>query len=185
MTTTQLTTANDLEAMGSDARFELIQGVLHEVSPSSSDSSAVGLRLSIELGGFIYRHGLGRVTGADGGFILERSPDTVIAPDMGFVRSERLGLWPGRRGFFPGIPDLAVEVISPTDEPADIHRKMELYERTSVPLVWWIDPIRRTARVQSHGNPTRHLTESGSLDGESVVPGFSVLLADLFDFAPL
>ena len=91
MTTTQLTTANDLEAMGSDARFELIQGVLHEVSPSSSDSSAVGLRFSIELGGFIYRHGLGRVTGADGGFIVERSPDTVIAPDIGFVRSERLG----------------------------------------------------------------------------------------------
>ena len=185
MTTTQLITANDLEAMGSDARFELIQGVLHEMSPSSSDSSGVGARLTIEFGAFVYRHGLGRVTGADGGFFLEKSPDTVIEPDMGFIRNERLGLWPGRRGFFPGIPDFAVEVISPTDEPADIRRKMELYERFGVPLVWWIDPIRRTARVQSHGNPIRHLTESDSLDGESIVPGFSVLLADLLDFAPI
>jgi len=185
MTIIHLVTANELESMGSDARFELVQGVLHEMSPSSSDSSAIAARLLIELGAFIYRNSLGVVTGAEGGFILERNPDTVIAPDMGFIRSERLGLWPGRRGFFPGIPDLAIEVISPTDEPADIKRKMDLYDRSGVPLVWWIDPAWRTASVQTQGRPVRLLTDSESLDGESVVPGFTVLLADLLDLAPL
>lgn len=184
MVSTHLITATELENMGSDARFELIQGVLHEMSPSSSNSSAVGLRLAIELGSHIYGHDLGIATGADGGFRLESNPDSVAQPDMGFIRKERMGLWPGQKGLFPGNPDLAIEIISPTDERGDIQRKMALYERTRVPLVWWIDPIRRTAVIQRADQPVQHLTAADSLDGESVVPGFSLPLSLLFEFIP-
>lgn len=184
MTITHLITANELEAMGGDARYELIEGVLHEVSPSSSDPSAIATRLLFELGTLVYRDQLGILTGADGGYFLERNPDTVIEPDGGFIRAERLNLWPGRRGYFPGYPDIAIEVISPTDEPAEIRKKMELYERTNVPLVWWINPERRTATVQAAGKPIRHLNDADSLDGESVLPGFYFALSVLFDFTP-
>lgn len=184
MVSTHLITATELETLGSDARFELIQGVLHEMSPSSSNSSAVGLRLAIELGAYIYRHDLGIATGADGGFRVESNPDSVAQPDIGFIRKERMHLWPGQKGLFPGVPDLAIEIISPTDERGDIQRKMALYERTRVPLVWWIDPIRRATVIQRADQPVQHLASTASLDGESVVPGFSIPLSLLFEFIP-
>lgn len=181
MTITHLITAADLEAMGSDARFELFQGVLHEMSPSSSHSSEVGFLLGLDLGSFVYRNKLGRMTGADGGYILEHDPDSMVQPDLGFIRTERLHLWPGQRGIFPANPDLAVEILSPTDERADIRRKMDLYERANVPIVWWIDPIKRTATVQRVGQPIQRLTESETLDGADIVPGFSLPLGKLLD----
>src|SRR5690349_700630 len=116
MTITHLITADELEAMCSDTRFELFQGVMHEMSPSSSNSSAVAFRLAVELGAYIVRNDLGVGTGADGGFRLENDPDSVVQPDIGFIRKERMTLWPGKKGIFPGNPDLAIEIISPTDE---------------------------------------------------------------------
>jgi Uma2 family endonuclease len=181
MVTTHLISAAELENMGSDTTFELIQGVLYEVSPSSFDSSEIGMRLGILLGSFVFEHGLGFLTGADGGYRLEYDPDSVIAPDLGFVGIERRHLRPHGRGFFPAPPDLAVEIISPTDERAEIRRKMDLYERTNVPLVWWVDPIKRTATVQRAGQPTQRLTESDFLDGEDIIPGFSIQLSSLLD----
>lgn len=184
MTITHLITADELEAMGSDARFELFQGVLHEMSPSSSNSSAAGFYLTVELGSYIVRTDLGTGTGADGAFRLENDPDSVVQPDLGFIRKERMHLWPGKRGIFPGNPDLAIEILSPTDERRDIQRKMALYERARVPLVWWIDPVRRTAFVQRADRAVQHLTEEDALDGESVVPGFMLPLATLFAYLP-
>jgi Uma2 family endonuclease len=182
MVTTHLITAAELENMGNNAPFELIEGVLYEVSPSSFDSSEIGMRLGITLGSYVFEHGLGFMTGADGGYRLEHDPDSVIAPDLGFIRIERRNLRPRGRGYFPAAPDLAVEIISPTDEPADIRRKVDLYERTNVPLVWWIDPIKRTASVQRAGQPVQRLAESDFLNGEDIVPGFSIQLATLLDF---
>lgn len=181
MTITHLVTASELENMGSDARFELFQGTLHEMSPSSFDSSEIGMRLGILLGSYVFEHDLGILSGENGGYRLERDPDSVVAPDVGFVTKARKHLRPRGRGSFPGPPDLAIEVISPTDEAADIRRKQALYERTGTPLVWWIDPKHRTATVHAPGQPPRHLTDAEYLDGESVVPGFTMKLADLFD----
>lgn len=180
MTSTQLVTANDLEAMGSDARFELIQGVLHEMSPSSYRSNVVLARLGAALFAHVDRLRLGQVTFGEAGFVLERDPDTVVAPDVAFVRRDRLPDPIPERGFFAGAPDLAIEIVSPTDEPGDLRRKQALYERAGVPLVWWIDPEQRTATVHATGQPVRHLTESEALDGASVVHGFILSLAGLF-----
>ncbi len=182
MTITHLITARELEAMGSDARFELIQGALHEMSPSSFNSSRVLTRIALAIGGHVEAHRLGAVTFAEAGFIVEKNPDTVVAPDVAFVQQDRMHLAPKGRGFFPACPDLIVEVISPTDEPLDIRRKQALYERIGIPLVWWIDPDRRTATIYKPGHPTQHLNDTDSLDGGEIVPGFSIPLAKLFDF---
>jgi len=182
MTITHLITAGELESMGSDARFELIQGVLHEMSPSSFDSSRVLSRIALAMGGYVEAHRLGEVTFAEAGFVLERDPDSVVAPDIAFIQTERLRLAPQGQGYFPAAPDLIVEVISPTDEPLEIRRKQALYDRVGIPLVWWIDPKRRTATVHAPDRPVRRLGETDELEGESIVPGFSLQLAKLFDF---
>lgn len=183
MVITHLTTATDLEAMGSDARYELYQGVLYPMSPSSFNSSLVMSNLALELGQFVKRHRLGSVTFAEAGYLLERNPDTVVAPDIAFVRIDRIPQPAPKRGFFAGMPDLVIEIISPTDEPAEIRRKQALYDRIGIPLVWWIDPDRRVATVHHAGYPVRHLTESDSLDGEDIIPGFSLPLKEVFDFS--
>lgn len=182
MTTTHLLTAAELAVMGSDARFELVKGVLVEHSLSGMEASVVGANLAIKLYTFVREHDLGVVLMANCGFVVEVDPDTVIAPDGAFVRKDRTSLNISAHGFFPEAPDLAIEVISFLDTSNDIRRKQALYDRIGVPLVWWIDPDHRTATVHAPGRPVRHLTELDLLDGESVVPGFSLPLASLFQF---
>jgi Uma2 family endonuclease len=184
MTITHLITADELEAMGSDARFELIQGVLHEMSPSNTDSSAAGSRLLIVLGAYIYQHQLGIVTGEEGGYRAEHDPDTVIAPDIGFIHQSRMHLRISGK-FFPSYPDLAVEVISNSGERADMRRKQALYDRVGTPMVWWIDPERRIATIHAKDRPSQTISEEEFLDGDSIVPGFRLQLQILFDTSPL
>lgn len=181
MTITHIITASELEAMGSDARFELYQGVLHDMSPSSARSGMVSSNIGYELRHYVQTRKLGAVTFGEIGFVLERDPDTVVAPDVAFVRRDRLPDPIPERGFFLFAPDLIVEVISPTDEPGDIRRKQAIYERVAIPMVWWIDPLRCTATVHVPDQPVRHLTESDDLDGLHVVRGFSIPLATIFD----
>ncbi len=88
------------------------------------------------------------------GYVLERDPDTVVAPDVAFVRRDRLPDPIPERGYFLIAPDLVVEVISPTDEPGDIRRKQALYDRVAIPMVWWVDPLRRTISVHIPDNPS-------------------------------
>ena len=104
MTITHLITANELEAMGSDARFELIQGVLHEMSPSSYSSNIVLARIGAWLFTFVEQHRLGQVTFAEAGFILEESPDSVVAPDVAFVRQDRVQRCPSGKWILSRSP---------------------------------------------------------------------------------
>ncbi|MGD9714505.1 MAG: Uma2 family endonuclease [Thermomicrobiales bacterium] len=178
-TTTQLVTVEDLLEMGCDAPFELWEGELVEVSPSGAKSSGIAFRI----GGFLFNYAEtqnpGLFTNAEGGFVLSRNPNTVVAPDIGFVKGERLpaGL---PSSFIEGCPDLAVEVISPTDGPADIARKQALYARAGVPLVWWVDPEARTVTIHRPGQPPAVIDEKGTLDGGDVLPGFSLAVERIF-----
>jgi Uma2 family endonuclease len=181
MTSTQLMTADELLAMGSNAPYELWEGVLREVSPSSVGPGIIGMRIGSAILVHVDTHRLGYVTNADAGFILNRDPYTVVAPDVGFIRGNRMPSGVYERGFFPGGPDLAVEVISPTDERADIDRKQDLYARAGVPLVWWVDPERRTVTVHRPGQDPEILDESATLDGGDILPGFQIEISHIFD----
>ncbi|MBX3068911.1 MAG: Uma2 family endonuclease [Thermomicrobiales bacterium] len=181
MTATHLVTAEDLLAMGSDAPYELWEGVLKNVSPSSARPSVITLRIASAIMMFADNHRLGFVASSDAGFILNDNPHTVVAPDVGFVRRERLPVGIPVRGFFPIPPDLAVEVISPTDERGDIARKQELYARAGVPLVWWVDPENRTVAVHRLGHDVVVRDEAATLDGGDVLPGFQIDLHRIFD----
>lgn len=112
MPITKLRTIDDLWALGADAPFELIEGELREVSPSEGQLSGIGLNIAAPLHAHVRSNKLGYLTGEAGGYVLARNPDTVVAPDVGFVAARRLpdGVKPGE--FIQVAPDLAVEVFS-------------------------------------------------------------------------
>jgi Uma2 family endonuclease len=180
MTITHLHTADDLLAMPGADLTELIEGELFEVSPTSFNSSVIAGRIFLAVGTFVDEHDLGYVTVADGGYLLERNPDSVVAPDVAFVRGDRLAQGYPRRGYAPLRPDLAVEVRSPTDEPRHIRTKQALYERIGIPLAWWVDPDAQTVTVREPGQAPVVVDRTGVLDGGEVLPGFRLPLATIF-----
>ena len=180
MVTTKLVTAEDLAAMGSDAPYELIEGKLHEVSPSFIAPSMISQTLSSWLGPFVRERRLGMLTGEEGGYLLRRNPDTVVAPDLAFVGRRRIPTNHDFQSFFPGPPDLAVEVVSISDTSADVLRKLALYAAAETPLVWVVYPTQRAVTVQIPGEPFRTLGEGDLLTGGEVIPGFEIVVSELF-----
>jgi Uma2 family endonuclease len=175
-------TIEDLWRMPSDAPYELWRGELVEVPPSGLESSAVAMWLGRKVGNHVERDDLGAVSGADGGYILfaQEGQHTVVAPDVGFVRWQKLGGRQRISGHCPVPPDLAIEVGSPFDKPGKTRRKIQLYIDAAVPLVWWVDLQRQVVRVYRPGRPEQVLREGDVLDGEDVLPGFRLAVADIF-----
>ncbi|MCA9858993.1 MAG: Uma2 family endonuclease [Thermomicrobiales bacterium] len=181
MVTTRTITAAELLVMGSDVPYELIQGELVSVSPSSIKSNMILSNIHGAIFAFVRSRKLGLLSVGEGGYLLESNPDTVVAPDIGFVVRDRLPDPIPARGYLPVRPDLIVEVISPTDERSEIERKQALYDRIEVPVVWWIDPRRETASVHVPGQPVQVIDRTGQLDGGDLLPGFTLKLAEIFD----
>ncbi len=180
MTATQLVTAEELYQMGGNAPYELWEGVLKEVSPSSLKPGIVAARVVGAILNHVEARDLGYVSTAEAGYILNSNPQTVVAPDVAFVRGDRYPCGLPERGFSPLPPDLAVEVISPTDKRADIAQKQLLYAKAEVPLVWWVDPERRTVTVHRPGRDPEIVEASGVLDGGDVLPGFALDVRSIF-----
>jgi Uma2 family endonuclease len=181
MATAKLFTAEDLAEMGPDAPYELDMGELVEVSPSFGDASAIAVNFAAPLKTFVKRDRLGVVFGADGGFFLTRNPDTVRAPDVAFVRKERIPPGHNLRSFIPVAPDLAVEVLSSSNTPREIERKIAHYFAAGTTLVWIAHPLRQAVEVVRPGQDRRLLRIGDVLDGEDVIPGFRLPVADVFD----
>jgi len=104
-------------------RYELIQGELKQMWPAGFNHGAKGMNLAVALGQHVKANNLGIVLLAETGYKIAENPDTVRAPDISFVRRERI---PAREvtGYFPGAPDLAVEVISPSDTVYEVSEKV-------------------------------------------------------------
>ena len=174
-----LMTADELMALPDDGnQHELDEGRLVTMPPSSYKSGRVAYRLGSRLAVFIDDHDLGAYTGEGAGLRLAANPDTVRAPDFAFVRRDRLV--DTGRGYFPGAPDLAVEVLSPSDRYAAVARKVRQYLATGVRLVWVIDPEERTVTIHRANGDVEILGEDGVLDGEDVVPGFRLPLSAIW-----
>jgi Uma2 family endonuclease len=124
------------------------------------------------LGDFVHARGLGVVFAQDTGFKIASDPDTVRAPDVAFVAREREDRIP-RRGYAVVAPDLLAEILSPDDRPGEVLAKVADWLAAGTKLVWVIDPERREVRVHRHDGSLSVLSESESLSGEDVLPGFS------------
>ncbi|MBI2760994.1 MAG: Uma2 family endonuclease [Chloroflexi bacterium] len=174
-----LLTAEELMELPDDGNaYELDEGRLVIMPPAKYRSSRVSARVLIRVGSFVERHDLGACTGEQGGVVLQRGPDIVRAPDVTFVRKNRL--LSDIPGYFEGAPDLVVEFLSPSDRMARVLRKVKQYLAAGVRLIWVIDPEDRTAFIYRPGRDVIILDEDGVLDGEDVLPGFSLALSEIW-----
>src|SRR6478672_3455296 len=124
MVQTRINTADDLARLPDDgSRSELVRGEIRKMPPAGHEHGRITGALTGELGYYIRQRKLGLVFIAGTGFSLARDPDTVRAPDMAFVAAERAGAPTSPQGYWPGAPDLAVEVISPGDSYAEVDEK--------------------------------------------------------------
>lgn len=159
-------------------RTELVKGVLLVREPAGYSHGAAAAELARRLANHVTAEVLGRVLAAETGFKLSHDPDTVRAADAAFIRNERLPE-PPPAGFAELAPDLAVEVLSPSDRPGEVLAKVADWLEAGSALVWVVDPERRVARVYRSDGSESLVDEHGALDGEDVVPGFRCALAEL------
>lgn len=161
-----------------DKRTELVKGVLVVREPAGYRHGQVAMNLATVINNFVRSGKLGDVVAAETGFKLFSNPDTVRAPDVAFIRSDRVPQ-PPAAGFPPMAPDLSVEVLSPDDRPGDVLHKVADWLKAGARLVWVVDPIRRIARVYRVDGSEARLAEGDTLEGEDVLPGFSCPLGDV------
>ena len=181
MATTKLMTAEDLWEMGEDARFcELIRGELACMSPASGKHSQTTGVIFGHLWTFARHDRSHEVFESSAGYIIARDPDVVLAPDVSVVRSERFPPDGPRRRFMDLVPDLVVDVISPSERPGHITTKIVTYLNTGVRIVWLVDLENRSITVHAADRPPRTLTIDDELDGGEVLPGFRLRVADIF-----
>jgi Uma2 family endonuclease len=161
-----------------DFKYELVSGVVHRMSPVGGLHGVVVSRLLAALVAWAERGDAGAVM-TETGFVLTTNPDTVRAPDISFVRRERIKTHGLPVGFWQGPPDLAVEVLSPDDRPRDIVVKVREYLTRGVTLVWVIDPAARTVTVHSSAQPLT-LTSEQLLEADVFLTGFEIPVSRLF-----
>jgi Uma2 family endonuclease len=184
MATKTRMTADDLWRLGAgEVRRELVDGEVVEMTPAGGVHGKVTARVSRRLTEHVEAHGGGEVVAGDVGFVLAlpADPERVRAPDVAFVSTARL---PGGRlpqGFIRGGPDLAVEVLSPSDDPVEVQRKVRDYLEAGTRLVWVIAPSARTVTVYRPDGSARLLRDSERLDGEDVLPGFELPLGEALE----
>jgi Uma2 family endonuclease len=176
-----LTTADELFMMPDDGfRYELVRGEVRRMPPAGSEHGAVAVNIAVVIAQFMKANGLGVGFGAETGFKIASEPDTVRAPDLAFVRRERIPDEGIPRGFWPGAPDLAVEVVSPGDTYTEVEEKVHDWLNAGTHMVLVLNPRTRTVAVYTSHTDVVRLTESDTLDGGEVLPGFTCRVAELF-----
>jgi Uma2 family endonuclease len=178
---TKLVTADDLWQMPGNGRYyELVKGELHPMPPSGGEHGEVTINLTGPMWTHATVQDLGRLVAAETGFVLARDPDTVRGSDIAFIRKDRIPAGGLPKKFIPFAPDVAVEVVSPTDRMEDVEEKVAEWLAAGTTLVWVVVPKRRIIKVYRTLTNVKILTDKDELDGEDVMPGFRLPVARVF-----
>jgi len=162
-------------------RCELVEGELKTMSPSGNRHARLAMRLGSKLDQFVEDNHLGACFSAEGGFLIDRNPDTVRAPDVAFVKKSRIDAIGFPTGYFPEAPTLAVEVVSPGDSAKEVHEKAAMWITAGCEAVWLVWPDSRELTVYRSLDNIRILREDQALDGEEVLPGLSIRVGEIFE----
>jgi Uma2 family endonuclease len=180
-TTAKLMTAEELLALPDDGqRHELIDGMLIAMPPPGDEHGGLEAMLAASLTTYVVPRKLGVVRTGETGFLLRRNPDLVRAADVAFIRQERFEAMRKVTGYRTEAPDLAAEVVSPSDRYSDVLEKVATWLEHGTRMVIVIDPRRRLVAVYRSLTEVRHLTFEDTIDGEDVVPGWQLAVRDLF-----
>jgi Uma2 family endonuclease len=156
--------------------YEYVKGELVPMSPPSMEHGEISIKVIRYLDLHVHTHQLGHLYTAETTFQLE---DWLVKPDVAFVSTDRLP--ENRRQGSPVPPDLAVEIVSPTDRQYDVTEKAFAYLKAGTCLVWVIEPVAKTVMVYRSETDFTLLTYADTLTGEDVVEGFTCPVAQLFE----
>ena len=178
---TRLLTADDLLRLSAEgARGELVRGVLHETMAAGHRHGKIVVSLVTELGNFVEPRKLGTLVASDSGVWLEHDPDTVREPDVAYTSAEKIPLDAEIDGYAEVVPDLVVEIVSPSDTRQWARDRAQMWLDYGAPLVWMVHPDTRTIDVYRPGSAASTLQEDDSLDGHDILPGFSCPVSSIF-----
>lgn len=177
-----LLTTDDLLRLGSEGvRGELVRGVLHETMTSGHRHGEIVMNLGVALGNFVKPRRLGSLVASDSGVWLEKDPDTVREPDIAFTSAEKIPPGTIIPGYSEAVPDLVVEIKSPSDSRRYVTGRAEMWLSHGVGLVWVVHPETRSIDVHRPERSVSTIADDGVLDGGDVLPGFTCPLADVFE----
>ncbi len=178
--TKNLVTAEELlQLQDNTINYELTKGELIEMTPPGGSHGLTAVEISWLLRSFVKSRELGVIL-VETGFKLKTDPDTVRAPDVSFIAAENLPPEGVPDGYIAGPPDLAVEIVSPGDKAADVQDKVQEYLECSVKLVWVVYPQQQIVIAHHPDGMARTLKLNDTLTAETVIPGFSCLVKDIF-----
>jgi Uma2 family endonuclease len=177
--TQRLYTAEELEQLPNEERYELIRGELCLMPNNSAEHGYITAQLSGRLIVYVEDNDLGYCFAAETRFVIELKPDTTMGPDFAFVAKDRIAAIP-RKGYLRLAPDLVVETRSPGDAQAEFGLKIARWLQAGVRIVWALDPSTQTLTVHRTGVMPQILTKQDTVSGEEVLPGFAYPLGRLF-----
>lgn len=162
-------------------QYELWDGAIIKMPPASMLPSTITARITGLLIFYLMENDIGFLTSAEGAYIL--SKNHTFAPDVGYISYERQ---PENieRGFVPQAPDLAVEVVSPSDNTKDVQQKAEIYLAHGTRLVWIIYPVAQKVEIYHINSDGKIQIEekviTDSLSGKDVLPDLTIAINDIF-----
>ena len=156
--------------------YEYAKGELIPMSPATRRHGKISAKVIWHLSSHVYENGLGELYTAE---TIFQVGDRMMKPDVAFVSTARLDVDEDKT--FPIPPDLAIEVISPSDVHSRVTRKALDYLNAGTHLVWVLDPVSKTVTVYRSENDIETLTREATLTGEDVVPGFACPVGQLFE----
>ena len=180
--TTQLLTAEEFFALPDPkdgSKQELVRGRVITMPGPGVEHGEVQVNVAFAIKLFLKQNPIGRVA-TESGAVTERKPDTVRGPDVSYYSKERLPLDQRVVGYHTEVPDLCVEVVSPSNSMKQLKAKAKEYLFAGVRLVWIVDPEDRTVTIIVDPLESRTLEADATLDGGTVLPGFSCKVSDLF-----
>jgi len=176
----QLLTAQDFWLLPGDGkRRELVRGEVIATMPPGGKHSEIALIIGSLLRAWAKRSR--GFVGVEGGFVLAHDPDTVRGPDVSYVRKDRIPDSGVPDAFWNLAPDLAVEVISPSETAREIHEKVREFLRAGTPLVWTVFPSTREVIVHTPDGLARTFGENDALEFAEVLPGFRCTVREIFE----
>jgi Uma2 family endonuclease len=179
--TDRLLSIEEFERLPDDGyRHELVGGRLVREPPPGAIHGWVARNLFRPLDRYVEEHSLGLVI-FETGFLLTDEPPTVRGPDVAFLAREHLPSRGAPKGFWRIAPDLAVEVLSPSNTATEIQKKVLEYLEAGTCLVWVVDPDTRSVTIYRSRNDVQVLTDKDALDGAGILPGFRLAISELFD----
>lgn len=178
--TTLMTAAELLELPRGQHRHELINGELKTMSPASHNHGRLCARITMFLAQFVLQQKLGDVYGAETGFILTSNPDTVLAPDTAFINEDRAREYRQTPGYWPGPPDLAVEVLSPGETGPKTKKKVAQWLEYGTQQVWIVNSKSETVTIYRSSGESITFGHEETVEADDLLPGFRVAVADIF-----